>query len=65
MEYEKFIPPAFDKYIEITNNNIDNGKILQIDIHDHNNHAMNRRKGFRYSKLTMPNKREILPVPPR
>jgi hypothetical protein len=65
MEYEKFIPAAFDKYIEITNNNIDNGKILQIDIYDHNNHAMNRRKGFRYSKLTMPNKRELLPVPPR
>lgn len=65
MEYEKFIPPAFDKYIEITNNNIDNGMILQIDIHDHNNHAMNRRKCFRYSKLTMPKKRELLPVPPR
>jgi hypothetical protein len=67
MEYEKFLLPAFDKCIEITNNNnIDNGKILQIDINDHNNHAMNRRKGFRYvSKLTMLSKKELLSVPRR
>jgi DNA-directed RNA polymerase subunit RPC12/RpoP len=65
MEYEKFLSPAFDKCIEITNNNSDNGKILQIDINNHNNHAMNTRKGFCYSKLKMLSKRELLSVPPR
>jgi hypothetical protein len=52
MKYEKFLTPVFDKCVEITNNNIDNGKTLQIDINNHNNHAMNRRKGFCYSKPT-------------
>jgi hypothetical protein len=64
IEYEKLLLPAFDKYIEITNN-IDDGKILQIDINNHNNHAMNRRKGFRYSKPMMLSKRELLLVPSR
>jgi hypothetical protein len=65
IEYEKLLLPAFDKYIEITNNNIDDGKILQIEINNHNNHAMNRRKGFRYSKPTRLSKRELLLVPSR
>ncbi len=64
IEYEKLLLPAFDKYIEITNN-IDDGKILQIDINNHNNHAMNRRKGYRYSKPTRLSKRELLLVPSR
>ena len=65
MEYEKLLLPVFDKCIEITNNNIDNGKILEIDINNHNNHAMNRRKGFRYSEPTRLSKRELLFVPSR
>ncbi len=68
LEYEKLLLSVFDKCIEITNNNsndIDNGKILQIDINNHNNHAMNRRKGFRYSKPTMLSERELLSVPSR
>jgi DNA-directed RNA polymerase subunit RPC12/RpoP len=67
MEYEKLLLPVFDRYIEITNNNIINdGKILQIDISNHNNnHAMNRRKGFRYSKQMRLSKRELLLVPSR
>jgi hypothetical protein len=64
-EYEKLLLPAFDKCIEITNNNIDNGKILQIDINNHNNHPMDRRKGFRYGKSMRLSMREILLVPPR
>src|SRR5215208_7133914 len=69
-EYERFLLPAFDKCIEITNNNnidnIDNGMTLQIDIDNHNNHAMNRRKGFRYvGKPTMLSKRELLLIPLR
>ena len=63
-QYEKLVLPAFDKCIEITNN-IDDGKILQIDVNNHNNHAMNRRKGFRYSKPTRLSKRELLLVPSR
>ena len=64
MKYEKFLLSVFDKCIEITNNNnIDNGKILQIDINDHNNHAMNRRKGFCYSKSMRLSKKELLSVP--
>jgi hypothetical protein len=61
-EYEKLLLPSFDKCIEITNNNIDNGKILQIET---NNHPMNRRKGFRYGKPMRLSMREILLVPPR
>ena len=64
MEYQKLLLPVFDNCIEITNN-IDDGKILQIDINNHNNHAMNRRKGFRYSKPMMLSKRELLLVPSR
>ena len=55
---------AFDKCIEITNNNIDDGKILQIEINNHNC-AMNRRKGFRYGKPMGLSKRELLLVPSR
>jgi DNA-directed RNA polymerase subunit RPC12/RpoP len=65
MEYEKLLLPAFDRCIEITNNNIDNGKILQIDINNHNNHAMNRKKGISYSRPVRVSKRELLSVPPR
>ena len=71
MKYEKLLLSVFDKCIEITNNNnsnsnnIDNGKILQIDINDHNNLAMNRRKGFCYSKSMRLSKKELLSVPPR
>ena len=72
MKYEKFLLSVFDKCIEITNNNIDNnsnnidnGKILQIDIIDHNNHAMNGRKGFCYSKSMRLGKKDLLSVPPR
>src|SRR5215216_787877 len=64
IEYEKLLLPAFDKCIEITNN-IDDGKILQIDVNNHNNHAMKRRKGFRYSRSTRLSKRELLLVPSR
>ena len=63
-EYERFLLPAFDKCIEITNN-IDDDKILQIDINSHNNHAMNRRRGFRYSKPMRLSKKELLLVPSR
>jgi len=59
MEYEKLLLPAFDKCIEITND-VDDGKIVQIDINNYNNHAMNRRKGFRYSKPMRLSKRELL-----
>ena len=65
MEYEKLLLPVFDKRIEITNNNIDEDKILQIDINNHNNHAMNRRKGFHYGKPMRLSKRELLLVPSR
>ena len=65
MEYEKLLFPVFDKYIEITNNNIDDGKILQIDINNHNNHAMNIRKGFHYSTPVRVSKRELLLVSSR
>ena len=64
MEYEKLILPVFDRCIEITNNNIDDGKILQIDVNNHN-HAMNRRRGISYSKPTRLSKRELLLVPSR
>jgi hypothetical protein len=64
IEYEKLLLPVFDKCIEITNN-IDDGKILQIDVNNHNNHAMKRRKGFRYSRSTRLSKRELLLVPSR
>jgi hypothetical protein len=62
MEYEKLLLPVFDKCLEITND-IDDNKILQIS--NHNNHAMNRRKSFRYSKPTRLSKRELLLVPSR
>ena len=65
MEYEKLLFPVFDKYIEITNNNIDDGKILQIDINNHNSHAMNIRKGFHYSTPVRVSKRELLLVSSR
>ena len=67
MEYEKLLFPVFDRCIEITNNNnIDNGKILQIDINNDNNHTMNkRRKGLRYSTPIKLSKRELLSVPSR
>ena len=65
IEYEKLLLPAFDKYIEITNNNIDDGKILQIDINNHNSYAMNRRKGLCYSKPMGLSKSELLLVPSR
>jgi hypothetical protein len=64
IEYEKLLLPVFDNCIEITNN-IDDDKILQIDINTHNYHAMNRRKCFRYSKPIRLNKRELLLVPSR
>ena len=64
MEYEKFLLPAFDKCIEITND-IDDDKILQVEINNHNNYAMNRRKGVRYSRLTMLSEKELLLVPSR
>ena len=66
MEYEKLLLPVFDNCIKITNNNIIyDGKILQIEINNHNNHAIKRRKGFRCSKLTRLSKRELLLIPPR
>ena len=61
MEYEKLILLAFDKCIEITNNNIDNidyDKILQIDINDHNYAA--KRRGLSSAKHTKLSKRELL-----
>jgi hypothetical protein len=64
MEYEKFLTPVFDNMIEITDN-MNNDKILQIDINNHNNQSMNKRKGFRYSKPTRLSKKELLLVPPR
>jgi hypothetical protein len=63
MEYKKLLLPVFDKCIEITNNMSNN--ILQIEINNHNNHAMNRRKGFRYSKPTWLSKKELLLAPSR
>ena len=63
MEYEKLLFPVFDKYIEITNNNMNNDKILQIDINNRNNRVMKRRKVFRYSKPTRLSNRELLLVP--
>ena len=69
MEYEKLLLPAFDKCIEITNNNsnnIGNDKILQVETNNHNNHAMHkRRKGFGYSKLVRMSKKELLLVSSR
>jgi hypothetical protein len=63
-EYERLLIRAFDKSIKITNN-IDDGKILRIDISNHNNnHAMNRRKDL-YSKPTRLSRRELLLVPSR
>jgi hypothetical protein len=64
MEYEKLLLSVLDKCIEITND-IDNGKIIQIDINNHNNNVMNRRNGFHYSKPTRVSKRELLSVPSR
>jgi len=60
-EYEKLLLPAFDKCIEITNNNIDNGKILQIDI----NNYIAKRRGLSSAKHTTLSKRELLLVPSR
>jgi DNA-directed RNA polymerase subunit RPC12/RpoP len=62
IEYEKLLLPAFDKCIEITNNNnIDNGKILQIDI----NNYIAKRRGRNSAKHTTLSKRELLLVPSR
>ena len=55
---------VFDKYIEITNNNIDNGKILQIDITNHGNYTA-KRQGLSSAKHTTLRKRELLLVPSR
>jgi hypothetical protein len=61
-EYEKILLPAFDKCIEITNNNnIDNGKILQIDI----NNYIAKRRGLSSAKHMTLSKRELLLVPSR
>jgi hypothetical protein len=61
MEYEKLLLPSFDTCIEITNNNIDNSKLLQIDI---NNYTAKRR-GLSSAKHTTLSKRELLLVPSR
>jgi hypothetical protein len=63
-QYEKFLLSVFDKCIEITNNNIDNGKILQIDITNHGNYTAKRR-GLSSAKHTTLRKRELLLVPSR
>src|SRR5215216_1819571 len=41
MEYEKLLLPVFDNYIEITNN-IDDDKIIQIGVNNHNYTAKRR-----------------------
>jgi hypothetical protein len=60
VEYKKLLFPTFVKYIEIKNNNIDNGKILQIDINNHNYAA--KRRDLSSAKHTRLSKRELLLV---
>jgi hypothetical protein len=61
-DYEKPLIPVFDKCIEIIND-VDDSRILRIDINNHN-HTM-KRKGFGSSRSTRLGKRELLLVPPR
>jgi hypothetical protein len=66
MEYGKLFLPAFDKCIEITDDTNDSKLLrIDIDINNHNNHAINRRKGFHYSKPMRLSKKELLLVPSR